>query len=61
MSLLVVPSLQGTQSLKPDCQDSNPGFKSRNRLTGTENKLVVARGEGVGGMGEIGEGVKRYR
>jgi len=30
--------------------------KGRNRLINTENKLVVARGEGTGGMGKMGEG-----
>ena len=29
---------------------------NRNRLTDTENKVVVARGEESGGLGEIGEG-----
>ena len=29
--------------------------QNKNRLTDTENKQVVARGEGVGGMREIGE------
>ena len=31
---------------------------NRNRPTNTKNKLVVARREGVGRMGEIGEGDK---
>ena len=30
--------------------------QNRNRLIDTEEKLVVARGEGSGRMGEIGEG-----
>ena len=30
--------------------------QNRNRLTDTESKLVVARGEVSGGLGEIGEG-----
>ena len=30
--------------------------KNINRFTDTENKLMIARGEGGGGMGEIGEG-----
>ena len=32
------------------------GSLVQNRLTNTENKLVVARGEGVRGMSETGEG-----
>ena len=30
--------------------------KQKNRLLTIENKLMVARGDVVGGMGEIGEG-----
>ena len=30
--------------------------KTRNRLTDTETKVVVDRGEESGGLGEIGEG-----
>ena len=30
--------------------------QNKNRLTDSENKLVVTRGEGVWGVGEIGEG-----
>ena len=30
--------------------------QNRKRLTGTENKLVVPKGEGGGKMDEIGEG-----
>ena len=32
-----------------------------NRLIDTENKLMVARREGVGGMGEKGAGIKKYK
>ena len=35
--------------------------QNRNRLIETENIFMVARGEGVGGMGEEGEGVKKYK
>ena len=34
--------------------------QTRNRLIDTENKLMVARGEGVGGLGEKCEGIKDY-
>lgn len=34
---------------------------SRSRLTGTENRLVVARVEGVGGRGEEGERTEKHR
>ena len=32
---------------------------AKTKLTDTENRLVVARGGG-GGVGKVGEGVKRY-
>ena len=35
--------------------------QNRNRLIDTENILVVARLEGVGVMGEKGEGIKKYK
>ena len=35
--------------------------QNRNRLIGTENRLMVARGEGVGGLGGKGEGIEKYR
>ena len=35
---------------------NQPNKQNRNRLTDTENKLVVARGEDGSRLGEIGEG-----
>ena len=35
--------------------------ENRNRLIDTENILMVARGRGVGGMGERCEGIKKYK
>ena len=32
-----------------------------NRLIGTESRLVVARGEGVMGQGDKGEGMEKHR
>ena len=32
-----------------------------NRLTNTENKLMVAGWEGFGGLGEKGEKIKKYK
>ena len=34
--------------------------QNRNRLTDTENRPVVARGEGIWGLGENGEGIGKY-
>ena len=34
--------------------------QNRNRLIDTENKLVVADRRGLGGLGEKGEGIKKY-
>lgn len=31
------------------------------RLTGTGNKMMIARWQGVGGLGEKGEGIKKYK
>ena len=35
--------------------------KHRNRLTDAENRLIVVRGEGFGGIGEKSEGHKKYK
>ena len=35
--------------------------QNRNTLTGRENILTVANGREVGRMGEIGEGMKKYK
>ena len=35
--------------------------QNRNRLIDSENILTVARWEGVEGMGEKGEGIKKYK
>ena len=35
--------------------------QNRNRFMDTEIKLVVARGEGFGELGEKGEGIKKYK
>ena len=34
--------------------------QNRNKLIDAENKLMVTRDEGVGGMGEKGEGTEKY-
>ena len=39
---------------------SDRNTKTKNKLTDTENRLVVAR-DGAGGGGEMGEGVKSYK
>ena len=42
-------------------RQSNTKQKNKqNRLIDTENILIVARWEGSGGMGEKGEGIKKY-
>ena len=33
--------------------------QNRNKLIDSENRLTVVRGEAVGGLGEIGEGIKQ--
>ena len=35
--------------------------KNGNRLIDTENRLIVARGEEFGRVGEKGEGIKKYK
>ena len=35
--------------------------QNRNRLINTENILMVARWEGVAGMGEKGKGAEKYK
>ena len=35
--------------------------QNRNRVIDAENKLMVARGEGGGRLGEKGEGIKKYK
>ena len=35
--------------------------QNSNRFMDTEIKLVVARGEGFGELGEKGEGIKKYK
>ena len=35
--------------------------QNRNRLIDTENKPMVARGVGVGEVGEKGEGIKKHK
>ena len=35
--------------------------QNRNRLIVTENRLMVARGEGIWGLGEPGDGIKTYK
>ena len=35
--------------------------QNRNRLRDTEKRLMVARGEGVGGLDKKGEGIEKYR
>ena len=35
--------------------------QNRNRLIDTEDKLTVARGEGVGELGEKDEGIKKCK
>ena len=37
------------------------GQANRNRLIDKENRLMVARGEGIGALGEKGEGIEKYR
>ena len=39
-------------------KQNNKKIKNSNRLIDAENKLMVARGVGVGGLGEKGEGIK---
>ena len=34
---------------------------NRNRLIDKENRLMVARGKGVGRLSEKGEGIKNYK
>ena len=43
-----------TYMWKPENKASEQ-TKKPNRIINTENKLVVARGEGIGRMGEVGE------
>ena len=35
--------------------------QNRNKLTDTENILMIARWERIGGLGEKGEGIKKYK
>ena len=35
--------------------------QNRNRLIDTENRLMVARGEGHRGLDEKGEGIEKYK
>ena len=35
--------------------------QNRNRIIDTENVLMVARGEGFGGLVQKGEGIEKYR
>lgn len=35
--------------------------RNRNRLTDKENRWKVARGEGIAGLGERNEGIRKYR
>ena len=35
--------------------------QNRNRLTDTENRQTAVRGEGIGKLGEKGEGIKKYK
>ena len=35
--------------------------KQQRRLIESENRPMVARGEGVGGLGVRGEGIEKYR
>ena len=35
--------------------------ENRNRLIDADNGLVVATGEGLGGLGVKGEGIQKYR
>ena len=34
---------------------------NRNKLTDTENKLMVSDGRGIEGLGEKGDGIKMYK
>ena len=40
---------------------NNINKRSRNRLTDTENRAMVARGEGDYGLGEKSEGIEKCR
>ena len=40
---------------------NNINTQNRNGLTHTENRMMTARGEGAGGLGGKGEGIKKYR
>ena len=35
--------------------------QNRNRLIDTENRLTVARREGIGGLNEKSEGIEKYK
>ena len=35
--------------------------QNRNRLIDTENKLTAVRGEGIGGLGDKGKGMKQKK
>ena len=35
--------------------------QNRNTLIDTENRLLVVRGRDVGGLGEKGEGIEKYK
>ena len=35
--------------------------QNRNRLIGTESRLMIARWEGAGELGDKGEGIKKYK
>ena len=38
----------------------NNNIKKQNRLIDVENRLMVARGEEIGGLAEKGEGTEKY-